>query len=312
LQIREQIFIMADNQELGRCASILVVTLHTVVVVSISVGVTHLYTHLVSVSWHTTGDKGMEVGVLRQEVQFLRSELSMSALRQDLHFLKTELSNGLFRVKEELLRDLAYRLKRLDMGTSNEIFSNWDDTSKKILEDTIHFYDATKTGQLDFALESLGGSIVSTRNTKDYKLSSMLGTWERSAQHIIQACMMPGECWAFEGPGAVVIQLIGKVNITAVSIEHASRNLLPRDGMKSAPKDFSVWGLNSLDGEGHYFGKFSYDINGSPLQYFTIQEPSAKPFRLIELKIHTNHGNPKYTCLYRFRVHGSMEPYDQV
>jgi hypothetical protein len=30
-------------------------------------------------------------------------------------------------------------------------------------------------------------------------------------------------------------------------------------------------GLNSLDDEGHYFGKFSYDINGSPLQYFTIQ-----------------------------------------
>jgi hypothetical protein len=52
---------------------------------------------------------------------------------------------------------------------------------------------------------------------------------------------MPGECWAFEGTGAVVIQLLGKVNITAVSIEHASPALLPAEGIKSAPKDFSVW-----------------------------------------------------------------------
>jgi hypothetical protein len=52
---------------------------------------------------------------------------------------------------------------------------------------------------------------------------------------------MPGECWAFEGEGAVVIRLIGKVNITAVSIEHASRALLPTAIIKSAPKDFSVW-----------------------------------------------------------------------
>jgi hypothetical protein len=52
---------------------------------------------------------------------------------------------------------------------------------------------------------------------------------------------MPGECWAFEGEGAVVIQLIGKVNITAVSIEHPVHGLLQTDAIKSAPKDFSVW-----------------------------------------------------------------------
>jgi hypothetical protein len=33
----------------------------------------------------------------------------------------------------------------------------------------------------------------------------------------------------------------------------------------------SPQGLNSLDDEGHHLGNFSYDINGSPLQYFTIQ-----------------------------------------
>ena len=52
---------------------------------------------------------------------------------------------------------------------------------------------------------------------------------------------MPGECWAFKGKAAVVIQLIVEVNVTAVSIEHASRALLSKEEINSAPKDFSVW-----------------------------------------------------------------------
>jgi hypothetical protein len=115
------------------------------------------------------------------------------------------------------------------------------------VKDAIEFYYATNTGQLQFALGSLDGSIVSTRGTKDYK-SSEFGTWARSVQHIIQACVVPREareCCAFEVSGAVVIQLIGKVNITAVSIEHASRAMLPAAALKSAPKDPSVWQLDS-------------------------------------------------------------------
>jgi hypothetical protein len=52
---------------------------------------------------------------------------------------------------------------------------------------------------------------------------------------------MPGECWAFEGEGAVVIKLIGKVNIAAVSMEHPVHAMFQTDSIKSAPKDFSVW-----------------------------------------------------------------------
>ncbi|PNF27965.1 hypothetical protein B7P43_G16430, partial [Cryptotermes secundus] len=95
-------------------------------------------------------------------------------------------------------------------------------------------------------------------------------------------CTMPGECWAFDGSGAVVIQLIGKVNVKAVSVEHTSRSQLLPGLIKSAPKDFSVW------------------------------EPAAIPFRFIELKIYNNHGKESYTCLYRFRVHGTLEPPEQA
>jgi hypothetical protein len=52
---------------------------------------------------------------------------------------------------------------------------------------------------------------------------------------------MPGECWAFEGEGNVVIQLPRKIKITGVSIEHASHALLPTEEVKSAPNNFSIW-----------------------------------------------------------------------
>jgi len=31
-----------------------------------------------------------------------------------------------------------------------------------------------------------------------------------------------------------------------------------------------------------------------------------KPYEYIELRIHSNHGQLDYTCLYRFRVHGRL------
>ncbi|XP_023712571.1 SUN domain-containing protein 2 isoform X1 [Cryptotermes secundus] len=241
----------------------------------------------------TTSDIAKEVAVLREDIQFLRTELStqIPSFQLALADLLQELDTG--------------------VGTSHEILSNLDNTSKKIVKDAGQFYDVTKTGQIDYAMGSLGGSIVSTRDTKNH-VSSPSETGNRAAQQILEPCTMPGECWAFDGSGAVVIQLIGKVNVKAVSVEHTSRSQLLPGLIKSAPKDFSVWGLNSLDDEGQYLGSFSYDIDSSPLQHFTIPEPAAIPFRFIELKIYNNHGKESYTCLYRFRVHGTLEPPEQA
>jgi SUN domain-containing protein 1/2 len=247
-----------------------------------------------SVFLSSTRDAGTEVDVLRQEIEFLKTEVPSRLLSLRQEFQRT-------------ISDVQERTKTVvGTGTPHGVLGDLDHTSKKIVKDPYEFYDITKTGQLDFALLSLGGSIVSTRDTKNF-VPPNFGSGARSAQQIIQACTVPGDCWAFEGSGAVVIRLIGKVNISAVSIEHASRAVLPTGTITSAPKDFSVWGLDGLNGEEHYLGNFTYNINGSPSQYFPIQNPSANSFHFIELKIHTNHGNPTYTCLYRFRVHGSMD-----
>jgi hypothetical protein len=43
-----------------------------------------------------------------------------------------------------------------------------------------------------------------------------------SVKHIIQACVVSGECWEYEGSGVDVIYLSVNVKISVVSVEHAS------------------------------------------------------------------------------------------
>lgn len=71
---------------------------------------------------------------------------------------------------------------------------------------------------------------------------------------------------------------------------------------------FSV-ALQGLENEEDYepepLGVFEYLESGTSLQYFQADKTSSKrAYNIVELRIESNHGNPNYTCLYRFRVHG--------
>ena len=53
-----------------------------------------------------------------------------------------------------------------------------------------------------------------------------------------------------------------------------------------------------------------YNLQGPDAQTFSAIEDknSLSPrqaYEYVSLRIHSNHGNPDYTCLYRFRVHGT-------
>ena len=55
-------------------------------------------------------------------------------------------------------------------------------------------------------------------------------------------------------------------------------------------------------------GNYRYDNESiNTLQFFEAQHTyESKPIAVIELKIESNSGNKDYTCLYKFRVHGSL------
>lgn len=192
-----------------------------------------------------------------------------------------------------------------------------DDYVKKLIKQALAIYDADKTGLVDYAMEPMGGQILTTRCTESYHAGtavlSIMGIplWypSNTPRTVITPGVNPGECWAFQNfPGFLVIKLANRVKVEALSMEHISRLLAPGGRIDSAPKEFEVWGLASEnDNEPIMIGDYVYDVDGDPLQFFAA-EKHGLVFEVVEVRVKSNHGNPNYTCLYRFRVHGSLEP----
>ncbi|XP_021575494.2 SUN domain-containing protein 1 isoform X10 [Ictidomys tridecemlineatus] len=183
-----------------------------------------------------------------------------------------------------------------------------------LVNKALKLYSQDKTGMVDFALESGGGSILSTRCSETYEtktaLLSLFGIplwyFSQSPRVVIQPDIYPGNCWAFKGSqGYLVVRLSMKIHPTIFTVEHIPKTLSPTGNISSAPKDFAVYGLeNEYQEEGQPLGQFTYDQEGESLQMFHAPERPDKAFQILELRILSNWGHPEYTCLYRFRVHG--------
>ncbi|XP_032728737.1 SUN domain-containing protein 1 isoform X7 [Lontra canadensis] len=186
--------------------------------------------------------------------------------------------------------------------------------ARVIVNNALKLYSQDKTGMVDFALESGGGSILSTRCSETYEtktaLISLFGIplwyFSQSPRVVIQPDIHPGNCWAFRGSqGYLVVRLSMKIHPTTFTLEHIPKTLSPTGNITSAPKDFAVYGLdNEYQEEGQLLGQFVYDQEGESLQMFHVLKRPDGAFQIVELRILSNWGHPEYTCLYRFRVHG--------
>lgn len=112
-------------------------------------------------------------------------------------------------------------------------------------------YDADKTGMADYALESSGGQVISTRCTESYnEKSAQMSVWgiplwwmpNNSPRVAITQGVVPGNCWAFQGfPGYLVIQLSMMIEITGFTMEHIPKSIAPSGIIDSAPQNFTIW-----------------------------------------------------------------------
>ncbi|XP_070803852.1 SUN domain-containing protein 2 isoform X1 [Pituophis catenifer annectens] len=186
-----------------------------------------------------------------------------------------------------------------------------------IVNDALKRYSEDRIGMVDYALESGGASVISTRCSETYEtktaLLSLFGIplWyhSQSPRVILQPDVHPGNCWAFQGSqGFAVIRLSSRIHPTAVTLEHISKSLSPSGTIPSAPKDIAVFGLEEEDHqEGILLGKFTYNQDGDSIQTFHFQDIDRQAaFQLVELRVLSNWGHPEYTCIYRFRVHGEL------
>lgn len=187
-----------------------------------------------------------------------------------------------------------------------------------IVQNALKLYSQDRTGLVDYALESGGGSILSTRCSETYEtktaLMSLFGLplwyFSQSPRVVIQPDVYPGNCWAFKGSqGYLVIRLSLRILPTSFCVEHIPKSLSPTGNITSAPRDFTVYGLDDeYQEEGNLLGQYTYNEDGESLQTFDVKEKNDKAFQIIEVRVLSNWGHPEYTCLYRFRVHGEPRP----
>ncbi|XP_027730362.1 SUN domain-containing protein 1-like isoform X11 [Vombatus ursinus] len=225
----------------------------------------------------------------------------------------------------QILRNVTLHMSMTKQIPTSEALVNADSLgisgiteaqARIIVNNALKLYSQDKTGMVDFALESGGGSILSTRCSETYEtktaLISVFGIplWyhSQSPRIVIQPDIYPGNCWAFKGSqGYLVVRLSMMIYPTAFTIEHIPKTLSPAGNITSAPKDFSIYGLDSeYQEEGMLLGQFVYDQEGESLQIFQAMKSPGKAFQIVELRIFSNWGHPEYTCLYRFRVHGEL------
>ncbi|KAG8139614.1 hypothetical protein E2320_002383 [Naja naja] len=216
-----------------------------------------------------------------REIQFLKEQ--KQKLQMQLQDLKLTMNNIAYNTVGQILE--GYASKGITKWNIEKILKNLE---QKLDEDIVQM--------IDYALQSTGASIVQSRTTRSYHYPDGNYSWN---YHL-------GNCWSFPGSQAeTVIRLAKEIIPTAVTIQHISKKVSPTDEISSAPKDFAIYGLKAEEEEeGTFLGQFTYDMEGFLIQTFRLKNESSELMRYIKLKVINNWGHPKYTCIYRLRVHG--------
>ncbi|XP_062918675.1 SUN domain-containing protein 2 [Mobula hypostoma] len=227
---------------------------------------------------------------------------------------RKELENLLAGLEKKILTGLSYNTGQPTEQNLALVRAGIFQEVKNVVDRALELYSADRIGLVDYALESAGASVISTRCSETFEtktaLLSLFGVplwyYSQSPRAVIQPDVHPGNCWAFKGSqGFVVIQLAARIRPTAFTLEHIPRSIALLGSTSSAPRDFSVFGLDDEDrDEGFLFGQYTYNQEADPIQTFQVQNEDLAAYQVIELRVNSNWGHPEYTCLYRFRVHG--------
>ncbi|KAM6178294.1 SUN domain-containing protein 3 [Rhynchocyon petersi] len=268
---------------------------------------------------HSEGacDGANENAVLSQRERPYSNWRESQALENNFHeiLFVTEQIN----VLKALLREMKKGDYSLSwFGDSTEEQNNKDVLDEEMLSLVNYILKKLREDQIqkaDYALKSAGASIIEAGTSESYKNDKAKLYWhgigflnyEMPPDIILQPDVHPGKCWAFPGSqGHTLIKLSRKIVPTAVTMEHISEKISPSGNISSAPKEFSVYGISKeCKGEEIFLGQFTYNKQDATIQTFELQHTVSELLLCVKLKILSNWGHSKYTCLYRFRVHGN-------
>ncbi|KAK1292130.1 hypothetical protein QJS10_CPB17g01625 [Acorus calamus] len=195
--------------------------------------------------------------------------------------------------------------------------------AREIVMKEIEKHAADGLGTVDYALGP-GGALV-VQHSKAYRKRSWIPSGpfrvHPDAQKMLEPSFgEPGQCFALNGSsGFVEIKLKMAIIPEAITLEHVAKSVsydsstAPRDCRVSAwfgdptdkPSIRDVRKLSLLE--------FTYDLERTNAQTFNIDASNSGVVNMVRLDIASNHGNPDYTCIYRFRVHGHKpDPFTAV
>ncbi|XP_051926865.1 SUN domain-containing protein 1-like isoform X2 [Hippocampus zosterae] len=252
--------------------------------------------------------------------QQLDQETISSQVQKEVRvlLLGNDLQASLASLERGILRNVSLRLeqrRREEVHKDADGMALTREDVDLMVKNALRLFSHDRTGLADYALESGGGSILSTRCSETYEtkaaLLSLFGVplwyFSQSPRVVIQPNVHPGNCWAFQGStGFLVIRLSMSILPTAFSLEHIPKALAPSGTLRSAPRDFRVYGLDDAGQErGTLLGSYTYQEDGEALQTYHVTEENERAFQIIEVQVLSNWGHQDYTCMYRFRVHGS-------
>ncbi|XP_057714517.1 SUN domain-containing protein 3-like isoform X2 [Corythoichthys intestinalis] len=173
----------------------------------------------------------------------------------------------------------------------------------------------------NYALESAGASVVCSSSSVPYNVKTKpnpilgLGWLTGRSGRAVRARVViegkselqPGNCWAFAGQqGNLTVALSHPVVVTSVTLGHITKSISPTGDIPHAPKEFSVYGMESPDSPGIKLGSFKYNRNGASFQNFRVSDNGSPVSSYVNLCVESNWGDPTYTCLYSFKVHGRL------
>uniref|UniRef100_A0A8C6YPK6 Sad1 and UNC84 domain containing 1 n=1 Tax=Nothoprocta perdicaria TaxID=30464 RepID=A0A8C6YPK6_NOTPE len=171
---------------------------------------------------------------------------------------KSDLQTLLQDLELQILKNITLYMSSTNQKLTSEVVTNavnnvgvsgiTEAQARIIVNNALKLYSQDKTGMVDFALESGGGSILSTRCSETYEtktaLISLFGIplwyFSQSPRVVIQPDMYPGNCWAFKGSqGYLVVRLSMKIYPTAFTLEHIPKALSPTGNITR----YSHWSL---------------------------------------------------------------------
>ena len=201
------------------------------------------------------------------------------------------------------------------------------DTARKLtkhIDEAANLWFADRTGRQDFALASGGGRVVAHSQLSpfvargDGPITAAVaflrgGVHPKSDEWLLSPSLeQPGDCVALHSStGYVDIRLRQSVMVDAVTLEHT--NSLNAYDMHSAPRDIEVLGWLSCNKNKCKnskppksllsLGNYTYSVSHGSVQTYEVAAPQILDH--VRLVVKNNQGHKKWTCLYRFRVHGT-------